>query len=308
MRRIMIHKALSVFLLALVLLLSDYLPVRAEFHLILPFDQSTIGVEYAYPWGDFTPQLGIAYDYGRDKVLSYIGASYETTPFLWRLFYGYWMHQYVPGYAHQQGITGRICYQIAAGHSLTGGIFYGAIERDGTGVQTRLVFLDYSKRLYFDWDREVKLLLKTVAGKVKESGASYYTATLKLPVILGDLKIRPWLGFARETQLLTPYFDLADLIRGYRKDEMTGNRGLALAVERQWALFPYSDLPFLGLLNAAVFVDAGGVIGSNQRVEEFVLYKSIGAGLVFKMGEAELHLEQVYNQLGERRIICYCSR
>lgn len=303
-----ISKALVVFLLALVLLLINHAPVRAEFHLILPFDHSMIGVEYDHPLADFTPQLGIAYDYEIDKVLSYIGASYETTPFLWRFSYVHWVHRHVPGYDYQQGITGSICYQMEPGHSLIGGIFNGTIQRDGGEIQTGLVFLDYSKRLYFDWDQEVKLLLKTVAGKVMESGDSYYAATLKIPVILGDFKIKPWLGFARETQLLTPCFDLADLIRGYRKDEITGNRGFALSFERQWALFPYSDMPFLGLLNAAVFADAGGVIRSNQKAEEFELYKSIGAGLVLKMGELELRLEQVYNQRGEGRIIFYGSR
>ena len=158
----MIPEALSVFLLAWCCA-KRYLPVRAEFHLILPFDQSTIGVGMLIH-GVILPRNWESPDYGRDKVLSYIRASYETTPFLWRLFYGYWMHQYVPGYAHQQGITGRICYQIAAGHSLTGGIFWSNRTGWDRGL-TKLVFLDYSKRLYFDWDREVGLLLKTVAGK-----------------------------------------------------------------------------------------------------------------------------------------------
>jgi hypothetical protein len=299
------NKVMLIFLVVLVLTLIGNVPVRGEFHPIIPLDDNLVGVEYDYTLNNFTPGIGVAYDLGTRNLLGYISASYQFASFLWNLSYGYWTHQYAPGYCYQQGLVGSLSYQIELGHSLTGGIFSGTLQQNREEIRTELVFLDYQKRLYFDWDREIKLQLKTITGKATESDNFYYATILQLPVNIDNFKIRSWLGYCNQTSFVTPYFDLANLIRGYDKEKNTGNRGLAISVEYQWNLFPYSDLPFLGLLNAVAIADVGSVLRSDQRVEEFKPYKSLGAGLVLKLGEFEIHLEKVFNQWGEGRILFY---
>ena len=288
-------KKVLIFLITLALTVINDGAVAAEFYPLIPLDSSLVA--------DFTPRLGIACDLETKNILSYVSFSYQTAPLVWSLSYGHWTHQYVPGYHYQQGITSSLCYQIESEHSLTGGIFGGTLQRNEEKIRTGLIFLDYKKRLYFDWDREIKLHLITVAGKTRESGNSYYATELELPIIMGSFKIKPWLGYSKQTRLLAPYYDLRNLVRGYQRDEILGNRGFTISFEQQWTLFPYSSLPFLELLNAVVFTDAGGVLKSNQKAEEFELYKSIGAGLALKMGEFEIRLEKVYNRWGEGQIL-----
>ncbi len=150
-------------------------------------------------------------------------------------------------------------------------------------------------------------LLTAVVGQERANGAVYTATSWQLPMVYKNLKIEPRLDFCTKGQAIEPYYDLAALVRGYRSDEIPGNRRLALSLEKHWPIAPYSSVPLLDLLNLVAFVDLGGVLRADQLLEDFKLHKSVGLGLGLNLGGIDLNLVRVINAKKERQYLFYGS-
>lgn len=277
---------------------------------ILPFEGSILGVDYYYSFSNFTSYIGTAYDYSNNEVYYHLGNKFTYNDMTFNLGYGYWLNSNLVSYLYQRGFEGSLYYARDLDQSLQISLFDGIVGNMKKDIETDYIYLGYNKLLYFDWDKEVKFCLGITSGMVKETGDNYYTLNLKVPLKFNkfnSFKIVPRLGYIKQTDLLNPYYDLASYVRGYDWGVKTGNRFAAITLEQQVQLFPYSDYPFLGLLNGAIFANAGDVLAVGEGIEEFELHSSAGAGLIMAMGQSEFRLERVITDQGNWKTFLFIN-
>lgn len=303
---VLLKRGVCTSIVFIVLLFSA--PVQANFQAYLPFAGDTIlGLEYGYGVGRFTPSLRLGYDFNSKVTCAGLELSYEMAPYTWYLSVERWPANSIPGSGYQDGVAAVVHYEIEPNHSIRGGVFLGKLYSNGVGIGTSYFCCNYQSQLFFDWDREIYFELKALVGQEREGGAIYSVSTWQLPMTFNNLKVRPWLAFSTGGEEIEPRFDLASLVRGYSYDEVVGTRGFGMTLEKNWALFPYSSIPFLGLLNVVTFVDLGGILEKEELVEEFKSHKSLGVGLGLNLGGVNLNLVRVINERKEGRFLFYGS-
>lgn len=172
-------------------------------------------------------------------------------------------------------------------------------------IKTRFAYLSYYKDLHYDVLNEIKFYFNVTSGQDITEGDSYYISNLTLPVKLGEYRIVPRFGYINSSSRIEPCYNLSSYVTGYENEK--GNRLVSLFLERQFQIYPYSDNPFLALMNGSVFVRTGDVISADESVKDFKLHTSGGLGLVWAMGQVEYRLEEFVTDKGEWQTMFFVS-
>ncbi len=268
--------------------------VKAEFQPILPFEGSIIGLQYNYRISGSNSYFGSAYDWSSNKQYYKIGNSFSYKGLNYDLKYSYWVNTSLPGYCYEEGFTGRVDYPVDLDHNLSFSLFSGEVGQNfSEEIKTDFLKIKYSQILYYDWEKEAKLYLKLISGRARDDERPYYIANILFPVKYKDLSFISRFGYIKGGESLIPQYDLASYIRGYRSNVEEGNRMISFGLDKQIPLFLESDKPVLSLLNGSIFINLGDVLTAGERLSQFKVHGSAGAGLVLNAGQVDFRLDAV---------------
>lgn len=278
--------------------------VPGNLEMIYPTSGPVIGTEYNYIYQNYQPYLKTVYNYNDGQVNYKVGSRVQLKRVYLDLNYGYWLNDDLLSYSHQQGFEGKSYYAPGIDKSLRMTAFYGKVGRDiNPEVETAYLKANYGQQLYFDFDREVNLRFSALTGQAIGSGENYYLANLELPTKIKNLRILPQFGYIEQDEIVKPYYSLENHVRGSDWNQKKGNRLATITLEYQRPLFsiePDNNIKLLlSQLRGAIFLDAGGVLESDQQLTDFDLHYSGGTALVLPLGLMELRLEEIVTEEGE---------
>jgi hypothetical protein len=270
-----------------------------------------------------TPYLWAGYDLDYEARVYKVGGridlnlnpAREQTKTRLDLNYGYWPSHEVAGYPFQHGLAGSLLWKDGETSCKTT-IFTGEIGagrfRGSTAdalyskaVRVTHLHLNYNREIYQDWNKTAYFLMAITSGQPTGSAQTFSATTWTLPIQSGSFRWKTQAGYIDFCDRVVPYFDLADLVRGYDEKAKTGDRFFRITVESLYQPFPYSDLPIVGLLQIAAFADVGGLLQIGEAPRDLKFHHSVGAGLLLELGGSDLRLEGVVTDEGRQQVLFY---
>ncbi|HHU50998.1 MAG TPA: hypothetical protein GXZ36_04185 [Firmicutes bacterium] len=292
---------------------------------IIPYlsDQAVLGLAVEGAEQKITPYLWAGYDLDYQEGAYKIGGRIRLNPNhtekptqTWLdLNYGYWPSHEAAGYPFHRGWAGSLHWKDRA-TSFKATIFTGELSpghfRGSTvdafyqeAVKVTHLHLHYNRLLYQDWKKTVYFLMAITSGQPRGSDQTFSATTWTLPIQSGSFRWKTQAGYITRCEQVVPYFDLADLVRGYGKIVKTGDRIFGITMEKLFQPFPFSDLPLVNLLHITAFTDAGGLLRSGEAPRDLKFHHSAGVGLLLDLGQSDLRLEGVVTDEGRHQILFY---
>src|SRR5690554_336434 len=321
----LVCKDLCMLLIFLLTFLSNCSTTLAKVKPIIPYlsDHTVLGLRIDDEHKTFTPYLWAGYDLDYEEGAYKVGGKIEIvqTPTgnqtkTWLdLNYGHWPSHELAGYPYQHGFTGGILRDDGE-TKLAVTVFNGEIgegdakkstadPRYSKAIKVTHLHINYNRLLFQDWDKKAHLIMTVTSGRPNDGNQVFSVTTWTLPLQIGNFRWKTQARYIDRCDLVFPYFDLADLVRGYEEKVKTGNRSLGMTMEKHFQPFPYSDLPFISLLHLTAFVDVGGVLPSGEALRDLEFHHCLGGGFLLALGRCDLRLEGVVTDEDEEKILFY---
>ncbi len=304
----MFNKICLTLLIVIILLITNISMAIAEISPIWPLETNLIGLDYKYNIKSFSPYIGMAIGLDTGDIYKHLGTTITFEKVKFDINYGFWLNQGIPGYIDQTGIEGTMFYAFSPDQNIMISLFDGEVsseEKEQTSVDS--IFIRYDQPLFNIHGWQLNIYSEITAGLAEQTEDAFFAHKLILPLKYNNFKIIPTFGTINQDDVIKPYYDLADFVRGYPEKNITGDQAVALTVEQQYPLFLYSENPYLSSLQGVIFIDGGKVFKSNENTKDIDIHSSVGAGLVLYLVKVDMGLVEAVTDEGDWGTLFYCK-
>ncbi len=305
----MFKKMCPILGLTLIMLITNVSIAKAEIIPIWPLEDNLLGVDYYYNWNtSIASYIGAAIGLDNAEIFKHLGTSFTYDKVKYDFNYGFWVVHGIPGYLDQKGFEGNIAYAFTPDQSISVSLFGGEVSSDEReDIDVNFILVNYHQPLYDNGSWKADIFTELTAGRAENSNATFSVGKLILPLKYNDFKIITTLGYIKQDDLVEPFYDLTDFVRGYPEETIIGDRLVAITLEQQYPLFRYKESSFLSALNGVVFIDGGDVLAPGEKTDNIRFNSSIGAGVVLYLVSADIGLVETVTDNGDWATLFYCK-
>lgn len=294
--------------LTLILLITNISIATAEIIPIWPLEDNLLGLDYHYNWNNsIASYIGTAIGLDNAEIFKHLGTSFTFDKVKYDLNYGFWVNHGIPGYFDHTGFEGNLVYTFTPDQSVSVSVFGGEVgfeERED--IDVNFIFVDYHQPFYNKGSWTASIYSEFSAGQAEQSKKTFSAWKLILPLKYNDFKVISTFASIKQDDLVEPFYDITDFVRGYPEKTITGDRLVALTLEQQYPLFSYSENSFLSALNGVIFIDGGDVLAPDEKTNNIKFHSSIGVGVVLYLVSADIGLVETVTDHGDWTTSFYC--